>query len=275
MIFTYKVWSGFCRGLHSRGIHSIPAREVTAGTRQFLVLKHDVETDVRRAYDIARIEQRFGHRGSYYVQVYLLDRGENVELLKKMSQMGHEISYHYDVLDSCGGDMTRAAEEFEENRKKFESCGFPIRTVCQHGNPVVARVGYTSNRDFFRSQRIRDQYPGIADIMVNYKQDLSVEYLYFSDAGRKFQLIHDPVNNDIENSDHLNVPYSSLDGILRRAAAEACIISIHPHRWTKSAVACVLKIAVFRVIRAAARLLQRIPALKRLMSRYYYLAKKL
>lgn len=275
MMFIYKTWEAFCRKLDQCGIHSIPACEVTAGKGRFLVLKHDVETDVQRAYQISKIESGYGHRGSYYVQAYLLDAAENVELLKQMGQMGHEISYHYDVLDSCHGDLDGAMEEFEENRKRFEACGFPVRTVCQHGNPVAERVGYTSNRDFFRSRRVRQRYPGMMDIMVNFKQDVPAEYLYFSDAGRKFQLIFDPVNNDIKNSDDRNVPFGSLDAILDYARRESCIISIHPHRWTKSAAVCLLKLGLFKTVRAAAKLMRRIPLMNRLMSRYYYLAKKL
>jgi len=65
--------------------------------------------------------------------------------------MGHEISYHYDVLDSSHGDMEKAIDEFENNKQRFEELGFALKTVCQHGNPVVERVGYTSR--FFSHQK--------------------------------------------------------------------------------------------------------------------------
>lgn len=97
MIFVYKVWEKFCSQLDKEGLHSIPACAVTAGKPSYLVLKHDVETNVPRAYKMASIEYTYGHCGSYYVQAYLLDDPKNVELLKDMQKMGHEISYHYDV----------------------------------------------------------------------------------------------------------------------------------------------------------------------------------
>lgn len=276
MIFVYKKWKIFCQNLQQNGFISIPARDVKADSGNYLVLKHDVETDVPHAYEIAKIESSFGHKGSYYVQAYLLEDDKNVDLLKKMQQMGHEISYHYDVMDSCKGNIDAAIDEFEKNRKLFEAKGFEIITVCQHGNPVVERVGYTSNRDFFRNSRVRELYPDISDIMVNFKEQVPTEYLYFSDAGRMFKLIYDPINNDIVNSDDKNTPFSDLSSLLNGLNSDiGNIISIHPHRWTKSAVKYVSKSIFFKVVKAAAKLMVKIPVFKKIMSKYYYLAKKI
>jgi len=173
-----------------------------------------VETDVKKAFEIAKIENKYGHRGSYYVQAYLLEDSANVELLKEMQNMGHEISYHYDVMDSCKGNIEKAIVEFDKNKQIFEKNSFLIKTLCQHGNPVIERVGYTSNRDFFRNSSIREKYNDIADIMVNFKESFSTDYLYFSDAGRTFKLIYDPINNDIINSDDKNIPFNSVDELL-------------------------------------------------------------
>ena len=275
MIFTYKKWERFCRSLQQTGIQSIPAREVKGISGSYLVLKHDVETNVNSAYRIAAIEQKYGHRGSYYVQAYLLENHENVMLLQKMQQMGHEISYHYDVMDSCKGDLTAAMEEFEKNRRRFEESGFPVATVCQHGNPVVERVGYTSNRDFFRSKEVRKRYPDMADIMVNYPEAYETEYLYFSDAGRIFKRIFDPINNDVINSEDKNIPYGDLEALQKALHKEkGNIVSIHPHRWTASATRYVIKSAVFKTVKFVAKILIKIPFLKKIMSKYYYLAKK-
>jgi hypothetical protein len=203
-----------------------------------------------------------------------LDDPHTVELLKKMQEFGHEISYHYDVMDSSHGNLDKAIVEFEKNRKRFEEQGFHIETVCQHGNPVVERIGYTSNRDFFRGGRVQALYPQIADIVVNYKTKYGVDYSYFSDAGRKFQMIFDPINNDVVNSEDKNIPFENLDKLLKTLPAKS-IISTHPHRWTKSASSYVVKEKIFKMIKWAAKLAMKVPALKKIMSRYYYLAKKI
>jgi len=275
MIFTHKLWEMLCTELQRNGIHSIPACEVAADTGSYLVLKHDVETEVRKAYQIACIESRLGHRGSYYVQAYLLKNEKNVRMLRKIQEMGHEVSYHYDVMDSCKGNLTQAISEFEENRNLFEKRGFPVRTVCQHGNPVVTRVGYASNRDFFRSEKVRALYPGMKDIMVNFQQDVPTEYRYFSDAGRRFHLIYDPVNNDLVCSDDKNILVDTLEKLLEYIRTESCIVSIHPHRWTKSGAQYLIRTAIFKTVKKIAKILIKIPIFKKIMSRYYHLAKKI
>ena len=274
MIFVYKYWDQFCRDLKENGIVSIPAREVKETMTEFLVLKHDIENTVPKAYKLAEIENKYGHRGTFYAHAYLLDDPQNVELLRKMQAMGHEISYHYDVMDSNHGNLDGAINEFEVNRKRFESLGFPIITVCQHGNPVVERIGYTSNRDFFRSSRAQALYPNIADIMVDYKEKYRTDYTYFSDAGRKFKMIFDPINNDIVNSDDKNIPYEDLNDLMEALPSKA-IISTHPHRWTDSAASYIVKEKAFKIIKGTAKLAMKVPGVKKIMSRYYYLAKKI
>lgn len=276
MMFLFKYWDDFCKELRDKGIESIPACEVNGTTERYLVLKHDVETNVSNAHTMASIESKYGHRGSYYVQAYLLEKEENVSLLQEMARMGHEISYHYDVMDSCKGNIDSAIDEFEKNRRMFEKNGFSISTVCQHGNPVVERIGYHSNRDFFRSDRVKSIYPDISDIMVNFKQQVKTDYLYFSDAGRRFNLIYDPINNDVVNSDDKNIPFDNLK-LLEKGLSDqkGNIISIHPHRWMNSALKYTVKNIVFKAVKTVAGLLKKIPVFNKLMSKYYYLAKKI
>ena len=276
MIFNYKKWDEFCKDLYEAGRISIPACEVNSSKHGYIVLKHDVETDVSRALELASIEHKYGHRGSYYVQAYLMNQARNIDILKQMQKMGHEISYHYDVMDSQKGDIDKAIVEFEDNRKLFEDNGFPIITVCQHGNPVVERVGYTSNRDFFRSDKVEKLYPDIADLMVNYKLKYHTDYIYYSDAGRRFSTIFDPINNDRVNSDDKNIKYEDLKEVFEAIQKDDnVILSTHPHRWCKSAIEYTIKNGIFRIVKSTAKALLHIPGMKKLMGKYYYLAKKI
>ena len=276
MKLIHKNWIYFCEKLADAGILSVPAKDVKEQLCRYVVLKHDVETDVAKAYAIAKIEHSYGHRGSYYVQAYLLDSPPNVALLRKMQSMGHEISYHYDVMDSCKGNLLAALHEFEGNKKKFEENGFMLETVCQHGNPVVERVGYTSNRDFFRSLTVQTTYPEISDIMVNFKEARRTEYTYYSDAGRQFNMIFDPLFNDIYNSDDKNVAFKDLDILLDAILNSGNhIISIHPHRWNDSEFRYTLQTLIFKAIKSTAKCLLKIPGMKKVMGRFYFLAKKI
>ena len=275
MIFTYKYWKDFCEKLARIGVHSIPARDIIASKVNYVVLKHDVETNVSKAYKLALIENKNGHRASYYVQAYLLKDAKNIAMLQEMQQMGHEISYHYDVMDSCKGDLDKAIQEFATNKQLFEKNNFVLNTVCQHGNPIVERVGYSSNRDFFRSKKVCKMYTGVSDVMVNLKSDVPTDFIYYSDAGRIFKMIYDPLNNDVINSDDKNIAYQNLNKLFETLDfSKGIIISTHPHRWCSSVIGYLVKTYIFKIIRSIAKMTMKIPMAKKIMSRYYYLAKK-
>ena len=138
----------------------------------------------------------------------------------------------------------------------------------------MERIGYTSNRDFFRSSQVQALYPNIADIMVDYMDKYHIDYSYFSDAGRKFKYIFDPINNDLVNSDDKNIPYEDLNDLMEALPSKA-IISTHPHRWTDSAASYIVKDKAFKIIKGTAKLAMKVPGVKKIMSRYYYLAKKI
>ncbi|MDD3323369.1 MAG: NAD-dependent epimerase/dehydratase family protein [Paludibacter sp.] len=150
-MFTYKNWEKVCISFSNKGKCGKTAIEVLdkKNTDGFLIFKHDVETSPERALDIAKIESKYMHKGSYYVQAYLLDSDKNVRILKQIKELGHEVTYHHDVLDSCSGNFESAIQEFEKMLNKFRQNGFDVKTVCQHGNPIKNRIGYTSNRDLY------------------------------------------------------------------------------------------------------------------------------
>ena len=197
--------------------------------------------------------------------------------MNKIQKMGHEVSYHYDVLDNNRGDIERAKDEFKKNVVLFGQNGFETVTVCQHGNPIIERNGYTSNRDFFRNNDIRKAFPKIYDIMVNFQEGSKTQFAYFSDAGRHFQKIFDPLFNDIVKSDDKNIKYKNLNEILDAdiIGRENSIISIHPHRWERFVIIYILRAMIFKFIRFVAKILMKIPFFKKIMSKYFYLAKKI
>lgn len=277
MEFVYKNWELFCIKLKEQNIITVTAIDVLNGVANdnYVILKHDVETKVSNAYAIAEIEYKYGHKGSYYVQAYLLRNDKNVELLRRIQEMGHEVSYHYDVLDSCKGDFDCALVEFKKNVDLFKSCGFDTITLCQHGNPIVERKGYTSNRDFFRNAVIQTLYPNMTDIMVDFKTKAKTEYKYISDAGRVFKIIFDPINNDIVNSDEKNIMIKNFNELLECVKHENCIISIHPHRWVKFVWLYKLRHIIFKVIKTFIKFAYRLPGIHKLINKYYYLAKKI
>ncbi len=277
-MFYYKNWECFCRWINSIGIKTYTAQESLASVsdKRFIVLKHDVETNVRRAFKLAEIEHSHGISGSYYVQAYLLESSQNIEMLKKMQDMGHEISYHYDALDANNGDYIAAENDFDKWIQKFKDLGFRFKTICQHGNPIKKRVGYTSNRDFFRDRDIRERHSDLVDMVVNYSAYTKYPYVYISDAGYMWKHITSPENNDVDaSSTDVSIgDFGKLKKFILSTSSNV-ILSTHPHRWENSYFKIESKICVFKVVRKTVRIIQKLPIANQLLNRFYFLAKKI
>jgi hypothetical protein len=276
-MFYYKNWNDLCAHLLKNGVLTCTAAESLAVEKgmQFVVLKHDVEGNVSKAHKLAQTEKKHGIRGSYYVQGYLMKDAQNVKLLQEIQSWGHEISYHYDVLDACSGDYEAALKQFAEYLKIFNEAGFVFTTVCQHGNPVKKRIGYTSNRDFFRNAKVKALYPQMVDMVVNYSKHTVHEYKYISDAGYCWNIISEPETNDL-HAEVKNVKIGSFANLKYEIdKGVSLVISTHPHRWKKSALAIYARIYMFKVVRAVVKTLRQVPGFEWLMNKFYFLAKKI
>ena len=179
-------------GVRSRTVASVKSIPPRVGT---LILKHDVETNVKMAYLASKIEAKLNHKATYYIQGSLCRKRSVRKYMKKMHELGHEVTLHYDVLDSNNGDYILANKEFSELHGLFETLGIKISSVCPHGNPTKIREGWRSNKDFFRSEQIRAQYKHIIDIVVDFPT-LFPRGTYLSDAGFSLRKIGDIANND-------------------------------------------------------------------------------
>jgi len=278
-MFIFKEWEVFCSQIFDLNIKCVTAVEalsVSKTLERYVIIKHDVETNVGKALKLAQIENKYQLRATYYVQSYLLKDLSNVEILKKIKALGHEVTYHYDVLDSNNGNYELAEIEFDETLLRFKKLGFDVKTVCPHGNPVKERDGWSSNKDFFRNKRLNKKYAMIADIVINPEKFINSEMVYISDAGFGWKIISDISNND--NDGPIND--AKLDGLsnvvnLFADVNKTFIISAHPHRWNNNKTLAHIKKNVFFTLRYTVRTLTKIPIMNRIIGKFYYLAKKI
>ena len=280
MIFTYSIWEQFCKSLSEKGIRSVTAKsllsESLGGTihdTRWVNLKHDVESTPSKALMLAQIEAKYGHQATYYVQSYLMTK-ENRQLFDEIQKLGHEVTYHHDVMDGGKGDLDKAITIFNENLEKFKHLGFEVETVCQHGNPMSTY----ENRDFFRSEKVRGIYPKMADIMVNFGEMIGLQYVYVSDVGMSFKIVKDPVNSDKIKEDEKYIVLGTLDKVVEEIVAHPqgnYMISSHPHRYYQSYLKAWLKTTVFTVVRSCAKILFKIPGFKKFVFKFNFISKKL
>ncbi|MEO9470551.1 hypothetical protein [Parasphingorhabdus sp.] len=266
-----KMLTEFAQQGHvSRSISS--TREQPAGG---LFLKHDVECNIERAVEMAQIEADCGHVATFYFQADLLDTEAGKDAVRQIGKMGHEVAYHYDVLDENDGDFAKSEEQFDHYLSVFSAIGHNIRTVCPHGNPTKVRNGWRSNKDFFKNDTIRKKYPDIYDIVVDFDGRFPGG-IYLSDAGYALRIIGDIGGNDASNAsamaDGLPIEWSSLNSRLKEN--ESMILSLHPHRFVASRAAALTRKVVFKVLKQAYRIAGKIPGVSKILNRYYSLARR-
>ena len=281
MKFLYLEWESFCKSLQREGIQSVTASEVLRISQtngldkqsRFVNLKHDVESQPHKALDLARIEHKYGHCATYYVQAYLMTESYK-NIFQEIQKMGHEVTYHHDVMDGAKGVLLEALSIYKENVKVFKSFGFEVHTVCQHGNPVSDY----ENRDFFRSDLVQKEFPNQSDIMVDFMRKIGRKYVYISDVGMNFKIVTDPVNSDKVPEAEKYIVLGHLDNVVKELQLNpmnSYIISAHPHRYNKNLFKSTIRRIVFTTIKYVAKTLFLIPGLKKFLFRFNSITKYL
>lgn len=281
MKFIYSEWDLFCKGLQREGIQSITAREILRKAQtdeldkgfRFVNLKHDVESQPQKALDLARIEHKYGHCATYYVQAYLMTES-NKSIFQEIQKLGHEVTYHHDVIDGAKGELAKAISIYTTNIDKFKSLGFNIQTVCQHGNPVSDY----DNRDFFRSRLVQENFPNHSDIMVDFMHKIGQKYIYISDVGMGFKIVIDPLNLEKRSESEKYIILGDLNNVINELQSNpnaSYIVSAHPHRYNKSLLKSTMRKYLFKIIKVVAKTLFLIPGVKKFLFRFNSITKYL
>ncbi|KKF99267.1 polysaccharide deacetylase family protein [Methanosarcina mazei] len=200
-----------------------------------IILRHDVDRAVNRNLAMAKLEHSYGIKSTYYFRH--IEETFKPEIIRQMARMGHEIGFHYEVMDKANGDMDRAIEifkkELEDLRKATEKIT-EINTVCMHGNPLKP----WSNRDLWRKYDFRDF--GLAG-----EPYLSIDYnkvFYLTDTGRTWADLKIRVKDTIDKSEGKSGAsekadlrsISSTDDVISLIQSEKisqiCLL-VHPNRW--------------------------------------------
>lgn len=197
-----------------------------------VILRHDVDRAVNRNLEMAKLEHGYGINSTYYFRH--VEETFKPEIIRQMAEMGHEIGFHYEVMDKANGDPKKAIEIFKEEledlRKVTENVT-EIKTVCMHGNPLKS----WSNRDLWQEYDFKD-------FGIMGEPYLSIDYnkvLYLTDTGRTWADLNIRVKDTIERAglnaacSDLKTIYSTYDVIqlIRSEKISRICLLVHPNRW--------------------------------------------
>lgn len=120
---------------------------------KYIVLRHDIDTDVSTAKLMFEIEKQLQVYSSYYFRLSTID----IPFMKEIHQYGSEASYHYEEIASYAkqhkirnpnqiyNNMTEIQRLFSKNLETLRnSTGIPMEIVASHGDFVNRHLRITN-----------------------------------------------------------------------------------------------------------------------------------
>ncbi len=222
--FTLRVYRGLLEAL-SRGGYEFQRFDefLRSPAERAVMLRHDIDDRKQHALDFARIQHEMGIVGSYYFR--MVPQSFSPPLIRSIASLGHEIGYHYEVMDTCSGNPEAAIQKFAEHLEELRALA-PIETICMHGSP---RSKY-DNRDLWKHYDYRD----FGLIGEPYFDIDFQSVFYLTDTGRRWDghkvSVRDKVNSPFDLS------FRSTPEIIRAldqgSLPDQIMLNFHPQRWT-------------------------------------------
>ena len=201
-----------------------------------LILRHDVDRMPQNALKMAKLEYDMVIKATYYFRT--IPQTLKPDIIKEISDLGHEIGYHYETMDTVN-------EKFKMNNLKFKSdeerideayklfCEnleqlrklYPVKTICMHGSPRST----FDNRDIWKKYNYKDLgIVGEPYFDIDYN-----EVFYLTDTGRRWNKknisVRDKVNSgfdiQVKSTKHL------IQLVESAQLPNKIMINTHPHRW--------------------------------------------
>jgi len=223
MDFTVKKYIELIESLKTKAFQFQTFQEfIKSANTNSIVLRHDVDLLPKNSLNFAKIQNQNKIRGVYYFRA--VPESWDEKIIKEISELGHEIGYHYECLTTTNGNLEKGIKDFEKNLNNLRKLA-PVSTICMHGSPMSK---YDS-KDLWKKYNYHD-YGIIAEpyFNVNFQK-----VLYLTDTGRKWNgdkvSVRDKVNSGFALS------FSSTDEIITAVGdnilPSQIMFTFHPQRW--------------------------------------------
>jgi hypothetical protein len=220
---------------------------------KYIILRHDVDRSPETALLMAKIENKYNIKSTYYFRY--IERTFKYDIMKSILDLGHEIGYHYEVLDKANGNYDLAINIFKQELREFRKY-FIIETIVQHGSPLSGDLDISSFKGlcniikklikkeniFSRRQNLdiwnkynfsRFGISGEAYLSINFEK-----LFYISDSGGswsdKYKIKDKAIN---KNSTHKKFKIKNTDDIIQiiqNERNEGLYFLIHSNHWANN-----------------------------------------
>ncbi len=187
----------------------------------FIILRHDVDDNIRYAVEMAKIENSFGIKATYYIRKH--PKVWVPSAIRAIESMGHEIGYHYECLSKSKGDIELALKIFSSELNELRSfVNSSVETCCMHGDPFSK----FDNRMIWK-------YVSLSNFGLSAEAYLSLaskDIAYFSDSGYSWRKNYS-VYDHFEGLDISISNTEELIKIIMHALVPHLYILFHPILW--------------------------------------------
>ena len=212
----------------------LQTEQTTAQRSKYIILRHDVDLKAANSLATAQIEQELGIQASYYFRV--VPQSNQPDKIRAITDLGHEIGYHYEDMAICQGNHQQAYEHFLKQLAYFRQF-YPVRTICMHGAPTSQWDG----KELWKHYNYHDQ-----DIIGEPYFDVDFSQLfYLTDTGRSWDGYKVSVRDKIpvyqDQWIARGLVYHTTQDIICAAEQGSLppyiMITTHPQRWTDQPLA--------------------------------------
>tara|TARA_R110002073_G_scaffold72537_1_gene177528 strand:- start:535399 stop:536160 length:762 start_codon:yes stop_codon:yes gene_type:complete len=223
MDFTVKKYRQLLSALIGQGYQFQTFNEfIVSPKEKSIILRHDVDLLPNNSLAFAKIQAENNVKAVYYFRA--VPESWDVNVIKEIAELGHEIGYHYECLTTCNGNMKKGIDDFDKNLTALRKLA-PVSTICMHGSPMSK---YDS-KDLWKQYNYKD-YGIIGEpyFDIDFK-----EVFYITDTGRKWDgdkvSVRDRVNSGFDLSFHTT--QQIIESAAQNKLPNKMMFTFHPQRW--------------------------------------------
>ncbi|MBN2239590.1 MAG: hypothetical protein JW712_07440 [Dehalococcoidales bacterium] len=226
--YSLSKYSSVCHAINNANYSSVTFTEFLSAKTSHdktIILRHDVDRKIGNALEMAKLEYEHNIKSTYY---FRMNPSTFVpKIIHEIELLGHEIGYHYEVLDKAKGNYSLAYDIFIKELNEIRKVA-DVKSICMHGNPLTK----WDNRDIWGKYRFQElgvvgeAYLSISDV------------IYLSDTGRtwnsKYKIKDWLPNNPNKEIMKISNSVNTTDDLIRLINTNKnfpLYILTHPERW--------------------------------------------
>jgi len=192
----------------------------------FCLIRHDVDRKPQNALRMAMLESELNIKSTYYFRYK--DNTFKPDIIKQISEFGHEVGYHYENLSDFNGNFDFALDDFKRNLSAFRKI-VKVNTVSMHGKALSK----FDNRDLWKTEENKFILKNELEILGEVYLDIDYsDILYITDTGRNWTHNVSNVRDKVQS----NISISFDNGLhllkyLENNPHNKICFQIHPERW--------------------------------------------